>query len=58
MDISYEDLEKHLGHKIFMIGFDSHSSESSKECINIECADCNAVLVECSRDIKKDKVEA
>lgn len=51
--MDYETLEKHIGHRILVIGFDSHNSEGSKECINIECMDCNEVLVECSRDIKK-----
>ncbi|NOQ38437.1 hypothetical protein GQ472_06135 [archaeon] len=55
MGLGYEDLEKHLGHKILIIGYESHSSEGAKECINLECMDCNEVLIECSRDIKDDK---
>lgn len=55
--IKYEDLEKHLGHKIFMVGFESHGGGSHKECIHIECDDCNEVLVECSRDLKEDRQE-
>ena len=55
MDISYEDLEKHLGHRISIIGSESYSSEGDRECIHIECEDCNEILGECCRDLRKDK---
>ena len=57
MTLDYTTLEKHIGHKLMIIEFESYCSEGHKECINLECMDCNEILIDCERLIssKVDK---
>ncbi len=52
---SYEDLKRHIGHKLVIAcyGTEEERIEGNPENIAIECETCNEVLLDFDREIKK-----
>ena len=58
--LNYEELKKHVGHKLVCVGYALRDEQTGKRLsdfhnVAIECEDCNEVLLDFNNDTKKYK---
>jgi len=46
----YDDLKRHLGHKIVCVSYGAGSNEQSPANVAIECETCNEVLMDFDKE--------
>lgn len=47
----YEDLKRHIGHKIVCVAYGTGENEQSPENVAVECETCNEVLMDFDKHI-------